>query len=137
MARPARDRRYPYVRVRKDYAHAREIRTDDRGSMWLLVGTDSGFEGLTGLYLESITVRINPVARPGPFSRGSGVSRGRSEQHLQAELNLPRGVGLRRDRAEAARRDAGIRAAEARRVEGVQRLGAELNGHPFRPRGSS
>jgi hypothetical protein len=52
------------VRVRKEYAHAGEIRTDSRGSMWLLVGTDSGFEGLTGLYVESITVRINSAVMP-------------------------------------------------------------------------
>jgi hypothetical protein len=52
------------VRVRKEYAHAADVRTDDRGSMWLFFGTDSGFEGLTGLYLESITVRINSAASP-------------------------------------------------------------------------
>jgi hypothetical protein len=61
---PCEGSSYPYVRVRKEYAHAREIRTDDRGSMWLLLGTDSGFEGLTGLYLESIAIRINPAVAP-------------------------------------------------------------------------
>jgi hypothetical protein len=49
----------PYVRIRREYAHPHLVRTDDRGSMWLVAGTDSAYEGLTGLYFESITVRIN------------------------------------------------------------------------------
>ncbi len=55
---------YPYVSVTREYAHPRPIRTDSRASLWLLTGTDSGYEGLTGLYFESITVRINPAAGP-------------------------------------------------------------------------
>ena len=51
-----------YVPVRKTYAHPETLHTDDRGSLWLFVGTDSAFEGLTGLYFASITVRINPAA---------------------------------------------------------------------------
>lgn len=51
----------PYVRLTKTYTHSNVVRTDDRGSLWLLVGTDSAFEGLTGLYYESITVRLEPV----------------------------------------------------------------------------
>lgn len=54
----------PYVSVRREFAHPTPLTTDDRGSLWLLVGTDSAFEGLTGLYFESITVRINPWAEP-------------------------------------------------------------------------
>jgi hypothetical protein len=54
----------PYVRVRREYVHTQPVRTDDRGSMWLLLGTDSGYEGLTGLYIESIVVRINPWVEP-------------------------------------------------------------------------
>jgi hypothetical protein len=55
---------HPYVTVRKEYAHAFPIRTDGRASFWLITGTDSGYEGLTGLYYESITVRINPWVEP-------------------------------------------------------------------------
>jgi len=63
---------WPYVRVRRDYAHPQPVRTGESGSLWLLAGTDSGFEGLTGLYLESITVRINPAVEPagGPLANG-------------------------------------------------------------------
>lgn len=34
-------------------------RSNDRGELWLLVGTDSGFEGLTTLYYSSIKVTTN------------------------------------------------------------------------------
>jgi hypothetical protein len=52
---------HPYVSVRKQYAHPRAVHTDERGSLWLMLGTDSAYEGLTGLYIESVTVRINPA----------------------------------------------------------------------------
>lgn len=52
---------WPYVRVRRSYTHEGAVRTDSRGVLWLLVGTDSAFEGLTGLYYESITARLTPV----------------------------------------------------------------------------
>ena len=34
-------------------------KTNDRGELWLFVGTDSGFEGLTTLYYSSIKVTVN------------------------------------------------------------------------------
>ncbi len=36
------------------------ISTDERGALWLLVGTDSGFEGTTTLYYDSIRVVLEP-----------------------------------------------------------------------------
>jgi hypothetical protein len=54
-----------YARVVRQYTHAQPVRTDSRGELWLLVGTDSGFEGLTGLYFESITARLTPVEEAG------------------------------------------------------------------------
>jgi hypothetical protein len=36
------------------------ITTDERGTLWLLVGTDSGFEGTTTLYYDSIRVVLEP-----------------------------------------------------------------------------
>lgn len=35
--------------------------TDDEGNLWLIVGTDSGFEGLTILYYNQIKVRLEQV----------------------------------------------------------------------------
>ena len=36
------------------------IATDNAGVLWLLVGTDSGFEGKTALYYDTIEVRLTP-----------------------------------------------------------------------------
>ncbi|UFH53818.1 hypothetical protein [Spirosoma sp. KNUC1025] len=36
-------------------------RSNDKGELWLLVGTDSGYEGLTTLYYSSIKVTTNPT----------------------------------------------------------------------------
>src|SRR3982750_2057382 len=52
----------------------------------------------------------------------SGVNR-RSEGHLHAQLNLPRGE-RRVDRAERARGTVAVRRTEVRRVEQVERLDA-------------
>ena len=36
------------------------LTTDDEGALWLLVGTDSGFEGRTALYYDTIEVTLEP-----------------------------------------------------------------------------
>ncbi len=38
------------------------VKADDSGSAWLIVGTDSGFEGLTRLYYDRIAFTLAPVA---------------------------------------------------------------------------
>jgi heat shock protein HslJ len=37
-----------------------EVTTDENGVVWFIVGTDSGFEGLTTLYYDMITVVLEP-----------------------------------------------------------------------------
>ena len=37
------------------------MEADNTGSAWLIVGTDSGFEGLTSLYYHRITYTLTPV----------------------------------------------------------------------------
>ena len=37
------------------------VEADSSGSAWLIVGTDSGFEGLTRLYYDRITYTLTPV----------------------------------------------------------------------------
>ena len=37
------------------------VETDGEGRLWLIVGTDSGFEGLTTLYYARIAYRLRPV----------------------------------------------------------------------------
>ena len=46
-----------------------QVTADGNGRAWLIVGTDSGFEGLTRLYYARISYKLNPVEHP-----GSGVS---------------------------------------------------------------
>jgi hypothetical protein len=36
-------------------------KTDSKGIAWLIVGTDSGYEGLTSLYYSSIKASFDPV----------------------------------------------------------------------------
>lgn len=50
-----------YSRLIASYTHPQPAQTDDRGVLWLLVGTDSGAEGLTALFYESIVARLKPV----------------------------------------------------------------------------
>ena len=37
------------------------VETDGEGRLWLIVGTDSGFEGLTTLYYDRISYRLRLV----------------------------------------------------------------------------
>lgn len=38
-----------------------KAKTNEKGELWLFVGTDSGFEGLTTLYYQRVRVRITPT----------------------------------------------------------------------------
>ena len=40
------------------------VNADSEGRVWLIVGTDSGFEGLSRLYYARIAYTLNPVALP-------------------------------------------------------------------------
>lgn len=51
----------PYVTLHRVYHHPHLIRTDDRGVLWAFAGTDSGFEGLTGIYYWAILVTLRPL----------------------------------------------------------------------------
>lgn len=37
------------------------VKADDSGGAWLIVGTDSGFEGLTRLYYDRISFTLTPT----------------------------------------------------------------------------
>lgn len=49
----------PYVTIVREGQHETRVRTDSNGDLWLLVGTDSAFEGLTQLYFQSIVVELS------------------------------------------------------------------------------
>jgi hypothetical protein len=51
----------PYVSLKREYEHEYTVTANLDGELWLLVGTDSGFEGLTGIYYQSIAVTLIPV----------------------------------------------------------------------------
>jgi hypothetical protein len=52
---------YGYKLVkRSNLTNPVEVTTDANGSVWLCVGTDSGFEGLTVLYYDKIKVTLAP-----------------------------------------------------------------------------
>jgi hypothetical protein len=50
-----------YVSLVRPHVHEFLVRTDDKRQLWLLVGTDSGFEGPTALYFQRIDARLIPV----------------------------------------------------------------------------
>src|SRR5690606_5061376 len=52
---------FRYRVVRRRHTHPQAVRADGQGRMWLLVGTDSGFEGVTTLYYVKVGVRLTPI----------------------------------------------------------------------------
>ncbi len=57
---------YQYVSLQQAHQHPSLVNANAKGEIWLLVGTDSGFEGLTGLYYQRIAVTLTPVSPPPP-----------------------------------------------------------------------
>ncbi len=55
-----------YISVQRTHQHTALVNANARGELWLLVGTDSGFEGRTGLYYQRIDVTLTPVSPPPP-----------------------------------------------------------------------
>jgi hypothetical protein len=51
----------PYISLRRQHEHEYTVTAGPDGELWLLVGTDSGFEGLTGIYYQCIAVTLNLV----------------------------------------------------------------------------
>jgi hypothetical protein len=51
----------PYVTIVRDHLHTFEVTASESGELWLLVGTDSGFEALTALYYQRIDVQLVPI----------------------------------------------------------------------------
>ena len=54
---PGEEEKYQLIR-RDNLQNPIQIRTDSNGSMWLIIGTDSGFEGVTTLYYNSVEVTL-------------------------------------------------------------------------------
>jgi hypothetical protein len=54
-------RNQPYVSLERQHEHEYTVAASQDGELWLLVGTDSGFEGLTAIYYQSIAITLAPV----------------------------------------------------------------------------
>jgi hypothetical protein len=55
-----------YVSIQRTHQHTSLVNANAKGELWLLIGTDSGFEGLTALYYQRIDVTLTPVNPPPP-----------------------------------------------------------------------
>ncbi len=51
----------PFRSLERVHVHRGIVTTDAQGRLWLLIGTDSGFEGTTTLYYQEVTVRLIQV----------------------------------------------------------------------------
>jgi hypothetical protein len=51
----------PYVSLERQHEHQYIVTASPDGELWLLVGTHSGFEGLTSIYYQSIAVTLIPL----------------------------------------------------------------------------
>jgi hypothetical protein len=50
---------FVYTMIERDnFQNPVRVRTDNNGSLWVIVGTDSGFEGISTLYYNKIEVRL-------------------------------------------------------------------------------
>lgn len=51
----------PFVFLHRVYHHGEDVVSREDGTLWVMVGTDSGYEGLTQLYYYSIQVTLRPL----------------------------------------------------------------------------
>ncbi len=64
-----------WTSIERHHIHDFLVRSDASGRLWLLVGTDSGFEGTTALYYQRIDAKLIPVADGAPQNLPVSVSR--------------------------------------------------------------
>ncbi|HYE21509.1 MAG TPA: hypothetical protein VEA69_23885 [Tepidisphaeraceae bacterium] len=57
----APDAPHTYKSLTRTQIHPTRVKTDAAGNLWVIVGTDSGFEGVTRLYYQSIQIHLTPV----------------------------------------------------------------------------
>jgi hypothetical protein len=48
---------YTLIR-RNNFSDPIDVTTNEKGEFWVIIGTDSGFEGITTLYYNKITLTI-------------------------------------------------------------------------------
>jgi hypothetical protein len=52
----------PFVTIERIHTHGSTVRSDERGNLWLLIGTDSGFESRTSIYYQFLEVTLTPMS---------------------------------------------------------------------------
>lgn len=52
---------YPFALIERSHRHTTNVTANSNSELWLLIGTDSGFEGLTRLYYQNIRVKLTPA----------------------------------------------------------------------------
>jgi len=55
-----------YVSMQRTHQHTSLVNANSKGELWLLVGTDSGYELTTALYYQRIDVTLVPVSQQPP-----------------------------------------------------------------------
>ena len=50
----------PFVSIERTHTHTHLVRSNEFGELWLIVGTESGFEGKTQLYYQTIEATLTP-----------------------------------------------------------------------------
>ncbi|HEY94390.1 MAG TPA: PEP-CTERM sorting domain-containing protein [Dehalococcoidia bacterium] len=45
----------------KNFELSKEVTTDSEGRIWIIIGADSGFEGITRLYFDNISATFDPI----------------------------------------------------------------------------
>lgn len=79
---------------RNNFSHPFSVTTDNTGEVWVIIGTDSGYEGLSVLYYNTIAVTFtNPAtALFDPLANSSLIfpNPTRGEIHVQAPFDMER-----------------------------------------------
>jgi hypothetical protein len=73
--RPCEQSSNQYVSLERVHQHTSLVNANSNGELWLLVGTDSGFEALTAIYYQRIDVTLTPITPPDPvlFERVNSI----------------------------------------------------------------
>jgi len=67
-----------FISIQRNHQHKTLVNANSKGELWLLVGTDSGFEGFTSLYYQRIDVTLTPVSPPPPPTLLTNQNTGRA-----------------------------------------------------------
>ncbi|MDE2933388.1 MAG: bifunctional metallophosphatase/5'-nucleotidase [Chloroflexota bacterium] len=102
VAHPDAMRDYPVIKTLTNADAPLTVTTDAEGRLWLIVGTDSGFEGLTTLYYARIAYTLTEVTSPEtqapdapePADTGSGAPAGGGMSAVWVVLVLAAGLAV-------------------------------------------